>query len=116
MDNGSANYKEDLPLYGMHDSVDKVEVDGEIRIRSYGCVMGKLWQELGESELGRLYCYVDPAKYMTFNPDFKLMHLKALPDGDEYCELVVRPTSEQERSDFADKDKDWTYLDRENVR
>ena len=78
--------------------------------------MAKLWRELGENELGRLYCYVDLAKYMTFNPDFKLMHLKALPDGDEYCELVVRPTTQQERSDFTDKDKDWTYLDRENVR
>ena len=48
---------------------------------------------------------------MAFNPKFKLIHTKALPDGDEYCELVVRPTTEQERKDFADKDKDWSYID-----
>ena len=110
-DNSPKNFKSDLPLYGMHDGGDSVEVDGETRKRAYGCVMGKVWNELGEGELGRLYCYVDPAKYMAFNPDYKLMHLKALPDGDEYCEMAVRPTTEQERKDFADKDKDWSYID-----
>ena len=112
LDNSPANYREDLPAFGMHDRSERVEVEGEHRRRAYGCVMGKLWQELGEGELGRLYCYVDPAKYMAFNPGFKLMHLKALPDGDEYCELVVRPTTEQERKDFTADDKDWRYIDK----
>jgi hypothetical protein len=49
---------------------------------------------------------------MAFNPSFKLFHTRALPDGDEYCELVVRPTTEQERKDFTDRDKDWLYIDR----
>lgn len=112
LDNSPANYKGDLPLYGMHDRTEPVEVEGEQRKRAYGCVMGKLWNELGEGKLGRLYCYVDPAKYMAFNPDFKLIHTKTLPDGDEFCELAVRPTTKQEREDFADKDKDWSYIDR----
>lgn len=111
LDNNPMNYKEDLPLYGMHDRSETVEIDGEKRTRLYGCVMGKVWNELGAGELGRLYCYVDPAKYMGFNPNFKLIHTKALPDGDEYCELALRPTTEQERKDFADKDKDWSYID-----
>jgi len=113
LDNTPANFIEDLPLYGMHEHRgETVEVDRETRRRVYGCVMGKLWNELGEGELGRLYCYVDPAKYMAFNPNFKLFHLRALPDGDECCELAVRPTTEQERRDFADKDGDWSYIDR----
>ncbi len=112
LDNNPANYKEDLPLYGMHEGTERMEVGGEKRVRLYGCVMAKVWHKLGEDELGRLYCYVDPAKYMAFNPNFKQMHVKALPDGDEYCELAVRPTTEQERKDFADKDKDWSYIDR----
>lgn len=111
LENIPANYKGDVPLYGMHTYSEVVEVDGEKRKRAHGCVMGKVWNELGESELGRLYCYVDPAKYMAFNPNFKLIHTKALPDGDEYCELVVRPTTERERKDFVDKDKDWSYMD-----
>jgi hypothetical protein len=73
--------------------------------------MGEVWNELREGELGRLYCYVDPAKYMAFNPGFKMIHLKALPDGDQYCELAVRPTTDQERKDFAAEDKDWSYID-----
>ena len=112
LDNNPANFISDIPLYGMHESGETVEVSGEKRKRAYGCAMGKLWNELGEGELGRLYCYVDPAKYMGFNPKFKLMHTKVLPGGDEYCELAVRPTTEQERKDFADKDKDWSYIDK----
>jgi hypothetical protein len=101
----------DLPEYGMHEGREQVEIDGERRSRAYGCVMGKVWIEQGEAELGRLYCYVDAAKYMAFNPDFKLIHTKALPDGDDYCELCVRPTSAQEKLDFADDDADWSYID-----
>ena len=110
-ENKPENYKEDLPLYGMHDGVETVEVDGEKRKRAYGCVMGKVWRELGEGKIGRYYCLVDPAKYMAFNPDWKLVHTKALPDGDPYCELVLRQTTEQEKEDFSQKDKDWSYID-----
>lgn len=97
LDNIPANFKSDLPKYGMHEQ---------------GCVMARVWNEYGENELGRLYCYVDPAKYMAFNSNFKLYHLKTRPDGDERCQGEVRPTTEQERKDFADKDADWEYIDR----
>ncbi len=78
----------------------------------YGCVMAKVWKNLGEDELGRLYCYIDPAKYMGFNPKFKLIHIKTLPDGDDYCEIALRPTTDQERKDFTE-DKDWSYIDKD---
>jgi len=102
----------DLPEYGMHEGKEKVEIDGEKRTRAYGCVMGKLWVDQNEAELGRLYCYVDPAKYMAYNPDFKLMHIKALTDGDDYCEFCVRKTTEQEKRDFSDDEADWSYIDK----
>ena len=111
LDDNPANYKEDLPLYGMHERTETVEVEGEKRTRMYGCVMGEVWNKLDAGELGRLYCYVDPAKYMSFNPSFKLIHTKALPEGDDYCEFALRPTTEQERKDFTDKNKDWSYID-----
>ena len=50
---------------------------------------------------------------MGFNPCYKQIHTKALFSGDDCCELVVRPTSEQERTDFASADADWSYLDRD---
>lgn len=102
----------DIPKFGMLERTETVEVGGEKRMRGYGCAMAKVWKEYGEEKLGRLYCYVDPAKYMTFNPEFKLVHSKALPDGDDYCELVIRPTTEQEREDFLAEDKDWSYIDK----
>ena len=41
-------------------------------------------------------------------------HAKAIPDGDECCEFEVKATTEQEREDFLDKDKDWFYIDKIN--
>ncbi len=102
----------DLPEFGMHEGREKVAVGGEKRMRAYGCTMAKVWHECGENELGRLYCYVDPAKYMAFNPNFKLIHTKTLPDGDAYCELAVRPTTEQDRKDFIAPDTDWSRIDK----
>ena len=109
--NYGAGTARDLPEFGMHDGMEKVQVEGETRVRARGCVMGKVWEKYGESELGRLYCYIDPAKYMSYNPEGKLVHTKAIPDGDDCCELVVRPTTEKERADFAEDNTDWSYID-----
>lgn len=100
-----------VPKYGMHERIEVVEVDGEKRLRAYGCVLAKLWREYGEDRIGRLYCYVDVAKYMAYNPEYKLVHIKAIPDGDEYCEFEVKKTTEKEREDFAAEDRDWFYID-----
>jgi hypothetical protein len=110
LDDSPSNYQEDLPLYGMYERSETVEIDGEKRIRMYGCVMGKIWKLLDKDKLGRFYCYVDPAKYMAFNPGYKLVHIKSLPDGDDYCEFALRATTGQERKDFAEN-KDWSYID-----
>ena len=111
LDNSPEHYTGDLPAYGTHDRFDKVDVDGEERLRASGCGLWRTWQKLGEEELGRLYCNVDVAKYMGFNPCFKQVHAKAPFLGDDCCELVVTSTTEQEREDFARADADWSYLD-----
>lgn len=103
--------KPDLPKYGVHERVEWVDINGERRARIYGCALAKEWKELEESSLGRLYCYVDPAKTMSVDPMEKWIHIKAIPDGDECCELAPRPTSEKERKDFANKEANWEYID-----
>jgi hypothetical protein len=110
--NTPSNYLEDLPLYGMYDRLEVVHRGEGRGMRIHGCVMGRIWEELGESNLGRLYCYVDPAKYMAFNPNFKLVHIKAIPEGDDCCEFVIRPTTEQDRTDFEAQDTDWSQIDK----
>lgn len=101
-----------VPKFGIYERCETSEVEGEKRTRVYVCAMDKLWKKYGEEKLGRLYCYVDPAKYMAYNPRYKLIHIKALPDGDDCCEMAVRLTTEKERKDFLSKEEDWSYLDK----
>ena len=100
------------PSIGTHDAVEMVEVDGEQRTHVHGCLLAKVWAEQGGEDLGRLYCLVDVAKMMAYNPAYKTIHLQAMPDGDDYCTLVLRETTPQERADFA-QDRDWSYVDRD---
>jgi hypothetical protein len=98
------------PSIGACDDVEQAEVEGETRTFIRGCGLAKTFREGGEESLGRLYCLVDAAKMMAYNPAYKVIHLQAEPDGDERCELVLRKTTAQERQDFAE-DRDWSYLD-----
>ncbi len=111
LDTAPANFQADLPPQDiMHETVEITEPSGEKREVKH-CTMAKVWLEYGEGELGALYCYVDTAKTMAFNPNFKWIHTKIFPLGDETCELEFSvPTTEQEKRDFADKDKDWSYI------
>lgn len=101
-----------IPRFGIHERTKIVEVEGEPRRRTYGCTLAKVWKEYGEEKLGRLYCYVDVLKFMAYNPNYKLVHIKTLPDGYEYCELAVRQTTERERKDFLTNHDDWFYMDK----
>jgi hypothetical protein len=83
------NFQDDLPTLGWH-SREKVVVEGENRARVHTCYLAETWKELGASEIGRLYCFVDQAKYETFNPDLECVHAKNVLDGDPFCELAVR--------------------------
>jgi len=111
-DNYGVGNSRSLPEFGMHERSEELEVNGEKRSRAYGCVMAKVWKEYDEEKLGRLYCYVDPAKYMAYNPNYKLAHVTAIPDGSPYCEFCIEETTQQERDNFASPDADWDYIDR----
>jgi hypothetical protein len=92
-----------LPRFGFH---QRHAEEG-----TYGCELGLLCQEYGEEDLGRLYCYVDPAKSMGANPETKMIHKKCILCGDEYCAFDIVPTTEEEREDFFGENKDWSYID-----
>jgi hypothetical protein len=88
------NFQDDLPSLGWH-SREKVVVDGENRARVHTCYLAEAWKELGIPEIGRLYCFVDQAKYESFNPDLECVHTKNVLDGDPFCELAVRLKKKQ---------------------
>jgi len=83
------NFQDDLPSLGWEDR-EKVEVQGEKRARVYACPLAQVWKGLGAAELGRIYCFVDQAKYAAYNPELTCVHTKNVLNGDPYCELAVR--------------------------
>ena len=88
-------------------------------LRSRGASSGEIQaapisQAHGQEALGRLYCLIDVAKMMAYNPAYKVIHLQAELDGDPYCELVTRETTDQEREDFA-SNADWSHADSDTV-
>jgi len=83
------NFQNDLPALGWADR-EKVVVEGEKRARVHTCYLAETWKELGVPEIGRLYCFVDQAKYEAYNPELECVHTKNVLDGDPYCELAVR--------------------------
>ena len=88
MKNLLENYQEDLPRFGWN--IENVVVDGEPRARIHACNLAKAWNELGDPALGRLYCYMDQAKYTAYNSELECIHVKNTLDGDPYCELAIR--------------------------
>ncbi len=96
--------------YGMLERREDVNTLGERRWRAYGCAMGEVWRDMGEGELGHLYCYVDPFATMTSTPEYTNRHERLLC-RDGYCEGAVRKTTEHERQAFASEDGDLESLD-----
>ena len=107
-ENFSKGEKFSIPPFGMD---SKIERKGE-RMRAYGCVLGKLWSEYDEEELGKLYCYVDAAKYLGFNEDCVQTHTKAMTAGDDYCEFEVKSSTEEQKELFEEDEEDFSKVDK----
>ena len=84
--------------------------------RIYDCILARIFRENKELDLGRLYCYVDPAKIMTVDPNMKQIHGDCAACGDEYCTFAELATTEKERKDFMNASVDWKYVDPRLVR
>lgn len=118
--------RQDLPYYGVHEKYvydDHEYIDtrkcplprGEdfdfTRFKIYGCMLTKIFRELGEEELGSLYCYVDSAKSMASDPSRKLVHTACELLGDDCCSFDMVSTTGKERDDFNNKSEDWKETD-----
>jgi hypothetical protein len=74
------------------------------------CELGKVMIEMGEPELGALYCLIDAAKTMAADPQKKLIHTRCMVLGHDECGFSTVPTTEKEKRDFKG-DKDWAHVD-----
>ena len=111
-ENYGAGSSRQLPAFGMCASVKHADVDGERRLRVHGCVMGEAWREIGEADLGRLYCLVDAAKHIAYDGTHTLAHAATTPDGDDYCEFCLRRATPREIEAFDNHDRAWVNADR----
>ena len=74
------------------------------------CELGKIMLEMGEPELGAMYCLIDPAKTMAADLGEKMIHTRCMILGHDECQFDTIPTSKDERESFK-KGKDWTKVD-----
>jgi hypothetical protein len=74
------------------------------------CELGKIMLEMGEPELGAMYCLIDPAKTMAADLSSKLIHTRCMILGHDECQFDTIPTTEKDKRDFK-KGKDWTHSD-----
>jgi hypothetical protein len=94
----------DLPKYGIYAYYDQEKF--------YGCVLAKIFQEHDEEDLGCLYCYVDAAKSMQVDPNYKFIHKTCAACGDENCTFERVSTTEKDRKSFQNMEKDWRLVDK----
>jgi hypothetical protein len=99
-DCGNYDLLADLPAMAW-DPKNKPVVNKDGRERRV-CPLAKYWIDKGAEDLGRLYCYVDQAKFAEFDPECECRHLKNVLDGDDVCEVVARKRAEW---DAASRDK-----------
>ena len=86
----------DLPKYGWEEGMLEMPDGGQRPVASY-CPLAAVFKELGPRgmQIGRLYCYVDQAKYAAYNPDIVFTHARNLLDGDECCEFLTEPRQKE---------------------
>ncbi len=90
----------DLPSRGWR--AEKVQLpDGEVQDRLTLCPLAETWMELDEdTTLARLYCFVDQSKLAGYScGELECIHAHNVLDGDDFCEIVIRPSREGEESD-----------------
>ncbi|MHA2297484.1 MAG: hypothetical protein ACXAEU_18665 [Candidatus Hodarchaeales archaeon] len=99
----------DLPKWGVHSGDAYQDEDGRFIVT--GCNLAKIFKQFNELDLGLLYCYVDAAKSMASDPMKKLIHVKSEACGDDRCTFEYVQTTEEERKNFINRDKNWKRVD-----
>jgi hypothetical protein len=86
-----ANYFKvpDLPSLGWERQSETSE-EGEVTANVSYCPLAEHWISEEVAALGRMYCYVDQAKFSSYNPDIECLHTKNVLDGDNGCTLLIR--------------------------
>ena len=101
----------DLPQRGIHKKTEVVEVDGQKRLRCYGCGIAEEFADQDEEKLGALYCYIDPCSFMLTLPNIKFYHKQMEPLGADCCEFDLAIVSDEEMGTVLHEGLDYRDID-----
>ena len=83
MDNYYGNFDNSLAEAGFNMNLDLRDWQAE-GIVSH-CPFAEIWKEMGEEDLGRIYCEVDHDMLKGYNPELKLERPENILDGSKKC-------------------------------
>lgn len=63
--------------------------EGKKYSRTEACIFAEVWKEKGWTEIGRLYCNVDPAIREGYNPKISYTQKENILEGDLFCASVT---------------------------
>ncbi len=98
----------DLTNLGLNEEFEESE-EGKLCVK--GCTLAKVFKEQNALDVGHMYCYVDPAKTMSRNPEEKMIHLTSEACGDDGCTVDVVPTTQKDRETFSSRTGAWRKVD-----
>jgi hypothetical protein len=101
----------DLPQRGIHKKSEVVEVNGQKRLRCYGCGIAEEFAQQDEEKLGALYCYIDPCSFLFTLPNIKLYHNQMEPLGADFCEFDLAVVSDEEMETVFQEGLDYRDID-----
>ena len=84
----------DLPSCGWKTEVLQMNANHKL-IKTDFCPMAKTWKRYKKPLLGRYYCQVDQAKYMSYNDSLLCTHDCNVMDGDDHCLIRIDSQSEK---------------------
>lgn len=87
----AAGYEPSVENYGkLHDVPPLFNLPASAAGEGPACPVARYFREIGEEEIGRMYCYVDQAKYEAFDPECECRHSRNALDGDPACDIVAK--------------------------
>lgn len=95
------NYRKgkDLPSLGWERTPLPLDSPDETASRVTFCPLADRWKKLGFEKWGRMYCYIDQAKYSGYSSRLTCCHDKNQLDGDDCCivRIISEPPREEEK-------------------
>lgn len=79
----------DMPIAAGWGPEPKYDESGRKHSCTKSCTFADLWLSKNWDEIGKIYCEVDPAIRLGYNPDIIYTPTKNILDGDSCCESIT---------------------------